>query len=797
MRLIKKINCGKPAWLALMVCLLALTFLAGAAAKPQRIINSDPARRLQGFDQQQEMKKNGPFKDLQWQFLGPTNVSGRCTDVAVLAPKGKNYTMFVATASGGLWKTDNEGTTWQPVFENGPSTAIGDVAVAPADSNIIWIGTGEANIFRSSQAGCGVYKSIDAGQTWQHMGLSDTYTIPRIIIHPKNPDIVYVAAAGHEWTSNSERGVFKTIDGGKNWQKILFISDQAGAIDLAMDPVDHETLYTAVWQRTRQKWNDPRNAPGFNQSGIYRSRDSGKTWQSINNGLPEAKFRGRIGIDIACSNSNVLYALVDNYEISRQPTPEELRNPYGVPSCGFIKGATVYRSQDKGDSWQQVSGLTPEMKKFMERHSNTYGWVFGQIRVDPGDANTVYIMGVPLSVSNDGGKTFRHLRGMHVDHHGLWIDPANPNYLVNANDGGVCVSYDGGKNWRRFTDNLPVCQFFNVNYDMASPFHVFGSMQDHGSFRGTVNLSRGRDRIPAVAFEYTPGGEGSNHAIDPTDPNLVYSASFYGMLNRSDISRTDAASEKTIVPVSYENEPRLRGQWLAPFIISSHNPNIIYHGMQFLFRSQDRGDTWEKISPDLTTNNRSEMGDIPYHTIFAIAESPLKYGLIYVGTDDGLVHVSRDGGKSWTEINKGLPSQKWISRLVASQYEMGTVYMTQNGKRDDDFTPYVWKSNDYGKTWQDIAKGIPVGPVNVIREDPKNSAGLYLGTDSGVFVSQDNGKSWQVLGGNLPAVYVHDLIIHPRDNIIVIATHGRGMWALDANPLNKQEEKEEEEYSLK
>jgi len=792
MRHIKKINCGKPDWLALTVCLLALTFLAGAAEKPQRIINSDPELRLKGYEQQLEMKKNSPYKDLKWQFLGPVNVSGRCTDVAVVTPKGKNYAIYAATASGGLWKTENEGTTWGPIFENGSSVAIGDVAMAPSDPNIIWIGTGEANIFRSSQAGCGVFKSADGGKTWQHMGLIDTYTVARIVIHPKDPNTVYVAASGHEWTQSSERGVYKTIDGGKTWQKVLFIDSETGAIDLTMDPSDSETLYAAVWQRTRQKWNDPRNGPNSGKSGIYRSSDGGRNWQPINNGLPAAKFRGRIGFDVSHSAPNVLYALVDNYEISRQPTAKELSDPYGVPSCGFIKGATVFRSDDRGDSWRQVSGLTPEMKKFMERHSNTYGWVFGQIRVDPSDAETVYILGVPLSVSNDGGKTFRHLDGMHADHHSLWIDPANPNYLVNANDGGIAVSYDRGKNWRCFTDNLPVCQFFNVNFDMASPFHVFGSMQDHGSFRGTVNLSRGRDRIPAVAFEYTPGGEGSNHAIDPTDPNRIYSASFYGMLSRSDISRPDWGPGKWIVPTTYENEPRLRGQWLAPFILSNHNPNIIYHGMQYLFRSLDRGDTWEKTSPDLTYNTRSEMGDIPYHTLFSISESPLKYGLIYAGSDDGRVHVSKDGGKNWQEITAGLPVQKWVSRLVASRYKLGTVYMTQNGKRDDDFTPYAWKSDDYGKTWQNIAGGIPLGPVNIIREDVRDPDTLYLGTDSAVFVSRDSGKSWHMLGGNLPTAYVHDLVIHPRENIIVIATHGRGMWALDADPLNKKKEEAEE-----
>lgn len=785
MSFMKKIRYSRRFGFTLGATLLLLALPIAVNAQKQ-ITNSDPELRLKGYQQQQEMKKNSPYKDMKWQFLGPVNVSGRCTDVAVVAPKGQNYTIYAATASAGLWRTVNEGTTWEPIFDNGPSVAIGDVALAPSDANIIWIGTGEANIFRSSQAGCGVYKSIDGGKTWQHMGLTDTYTIPRLIIHPKDPDTVYVAASGHEWTKNSERGVYKTSDGGKTWQKILFIDNETGAIDLAMDPGDSETLYAAVWQRTRPKWNDPRNGPQSGKSGIYRSRDGGRNWQPINQGLPAAKFRGRIGLDVSLSNPNTIYALVDNYEISRQPTAEDLQNPYGVPSCGFIKGATVYRSDDRGASWRQVSGQTPEMKKFMERHSNTYGWVFGQIRVDPNDAETVYILGVPLSVSNDGGKTFRHLDGMHVDHHGLWIDPANPDYLVNANDGGIAISYDRGKNWRCFTDNLPVCQFFNVNFDMANPFHVFGSMQDHGSFRGTVDLSRGRDRIPALAFEYTPGGEGSNHAIDPNDANLVYSAGFYGMLSRSDISRPDWGPEKWIVPTTYENEPRLRGQWLAPFILSSHNSNIIYHGMQYLFRSLDRGDTWEKISPDLTYNSKSALGDIPYQTLFSISESPLKYGLIYAGTDDGRAHISRDGGKTWMEISAGLPARKWVSRLVASSYKLGTVYMTQNGKRDDDFAPYVWRSDNFGRTWQNISSGIPLGPVNVIREDVRDPDTLYLGTDNAVFISRDRGQSWHILGGNLPALYVHDLVIQPRDNIIVIATHGRGMWALDADPLAKK-----------
>ena len=766
------------------LCLLTMVLLmiplqAKKAKTPKRIHSTDPALRIKWYDQHVEMRKNTPYKNMKWQHIGPTNISGRCTDIAVVTPRGQSYIIYVAAASGGVWKTVNEGTTWEPIFEQAPSASIGDLAVAPSNPDIVWIGTGEANIFRSSMAGCGIYKSTDAGQTWQHMGLTGTHTIPRIVIHPKNPDVVYVAASGHEWTHNPERGVYKTTDGGKTWEKILYINEETGAIDLVMHPSDPETLYAATWQRIRKKWNDPRNEPQYTGSGIHKTTDGGKTWKPINNGLPEAKFRGRIGIDLCLTKPDVLYALVDNYEIAREITDADQADTYGVPSSGFIKGATVYRSDDGGSSWNQTSGLTDQTKRFMERHSGTYGWVFGQIHVDPNDENTVYIMGVPLSVSNDGGKTFRSLWGMHVDHHGLWIDPKNSDYIINVNDGGIVISYDRGKTWRQFTHNLPVCQFFNIAYDMDTPFRVYGSMQDHGSYRGVVDISGGRSRIPAVEFERAPGGEGSSHAIDPTDPNIVYSAGFYGRITRSDLSKSGRERSKYILPRQFEGEPRLRGQWVAPFIISPHNPHYIYHGMQYLFHSRDRGDTWERISPDMTTNIQSELGDIPYQTIFSISESPLKYGLVYVGTDDGKVHVTKDGGKTWKEIMKGLPYRKWVSRIVASAFDMSTVYMTQNGKRDDDFAAYVWKSTDCGENWKDISANIPLGPVNVIREHPGNRNVLYVGTDIGVYVTSDGGKTWNVLGENLPSTFVHDLIIHPRDNILVIATHGRGMWAMD------------------
>ena len=791
MSLIRKSSMRKSVLLIAVLAVLAALPFAQQAKKPKVLQSTNPELRLKGFEEYKAMQAASKFKDLKWQFLGPTNVSGRVTDVAVVAPKGKNYTIYVATASGGVWKTENEGTTWAPIFENYVSAAVGDIALAPSNPQIIWAGTGEHNIFRSSQAGCGIFKSSDGGKTWAHMGLSDTNTIARIVVHPTNPDVLYVAAGGHEWTTNTDRGVYKTSDGGKTWDKVLYVNDQTGAYDLVMDPKASDTLYASMWQRTRKKWNDPRNFPDYAGSGIFKTIDGGKTWTPASAGLPEARFRGRIGLDICLTKPGVLYALVDNYEISRQPTAAELADSYGVPSSGYIKGATVYRSDDAGATWAQTSGLTPQQKSLMEGHSGTYGWVFGQIRVDPNDENTVYIMGVPISVSTDGGKTFTRFRGVPGgDHHALWIDPDNSNYLLNGFDQGVAVSYDKGKSWRSFREGIPVCQFFNINYDMGTPFKVYGSMQDHGSFRAPVDLSRGRDKIPAQKFEGAPGGEGSNHAIDPANPNIVYSAGFYGTISRSEYDKPGeypgSPFSKELLPVLYENEPRLRGQWLAPFVLSAHNPNIVYHGMQYVFRSLDRGDTWEKISPDLTTNDPATRGDIPYQTLFAISESPLKYGLIYAGTDDGRLWITKDGGQAWQETTAGLAPGKWMSRLVASAYNLGTVYLTQNGKRDDDFTPYVWKSTDYGRTWQDISKGIPVGPVNVIREDPVNENILYVGTDMGAYVTMDGGKSWMALGGNLATVYVHDLIIHPRDNVIVIATHGRGMWALDANAVNNK-----------
>jgi photosystem II stability/assembly factor-like uncharacterized protein len=466
-----------------------------------------------------------------------------------------------------------------------------------------------------------------------------------------------------------------------------------------------------------------------------------------------------------------------------QAPDESERDSYGRTRQSAIKGAEVYRSDDRGESWRKVS----ESNRYMSRLSATYGWVFGQIRVDPVDPDVVYVMGLALNVSRDGGKTFETLRGMHGDHHALWIDPDNPRYLVNGNDGGANVSYDGGRTWKLFTDGLPMVQFFNVACDMAEPFHVYGSIQDHGSRRAIVDLRRGRDKIPAQAWERAPGGEGSSHAIDSTDPNIVYSAGFYGSITRTDLGQPDEGRRGSrttrIVPRAGRGEPALRGQWIAPFVLSPHNPRILYHGMNFLFRSWDRGDVFEKISPDLTWNDPATTGDIPFHTIASIAESPQRFGVLWVGTDDGRAWLTRDGGQSWTDITRGLAPHRWVSRVEASRAAEGTVYLAQNGKRHDDFTPYLWKSTDHGANWTSIVANIPSGPINVVREDPKDPNILYVGTDLGVYATTDGGARWEALAKDLPTTFVHDLVVHPRDGILVAATHGRGMFALDVEPI--------------
>ncbi len=773
---------------------LAIACLSGvmlsAAAQPQNQAGAEYL--LEGYGTYRSMMSESPYRGIGWSYLGPTNVSGRATDIAV-ANTDAGRRVYAGYATSGVWATDDL-VTWRPVFDHEASTSIGDLAIAPSNPDIVWVGTGEANIFRASMPGVGVYKSTDAGRTWHHMGLTDTLTIGRIIIHPTDPDIVYVAASGHEYTDNEMRGVFKTTDGGITWEKVFYKSPRTGANDLVMDPRDPDVLYVAMWQRIRRKWSDPRVEPGYDEGGVFKTTDGGRTWTDASNGLVAPEFRGRIGIDISLSNPDTLYVLLDNYEIGRYPEPGS-RDAYGRPmpvDAGFIKGADVYRTDDGGANWRQTSRFDEETTNYLNRHSGTYGWVFSQIRVDPQNPEMIYTMGLGLNRSTDGGRTFSRLSGMHGDHHGMWIDPADPTVMYNVNDGGFYHSTDFGENWT-FAVSAGGAQFYNVTLDNSDPLWAYGSIQDHGSRRGQVDLSAGRDTIPAVEWEGAPGGEGSNHAIDPENPDVVYSHGFYGNFSRTDLGATPPEGARgrrgrgvatNITPDDPDEE--LRAQWMAPIIVSPHDNSVIFAGYQYIFKSENMGDDFVAISPDLTNNNPTEIGEnptaIPYQTIVALAESPVRQGVFYVGADDGRIHSSIDGTE-WVEITDRIPVRRWVSRIVPSEHDAGTVYITQRGREDDDFGVYMWKSTDYGQTFTSVAGNIPAGPVNVVREDPRDADVLYAGTDFGVFVTTDGGATWEVLGGNLPSAQVADLQFDSSDNVIVIATYGWGMWAFDANEV--------------
>ncbi len=747
--------------------------------------------KLHMYRSHEKMRDSSSFSALHWQFIGPSNISGRCTDVEGVVPRGKSYTIWVATASSGVWKSVNEGVTFNPVFEHQGTSTIGDLAIAPSDPDVVWVGTGEANIYRSSNPGCGIWKTTDGGISWEHKGLEETFTISRILVHPENPDIVYVASSGHEWTQNRERGLYKTINGGESWEKILFKGPESGVIDLVMDPRNPDIIYATTWQRTRLKWNDPRTFENHQNNGIWRTLDGGAHWKHLSTGLPPSKYMGRTGIDIARSDPDVVYAFVDDYQVAFKAEKGE-KDAYGRPKKDVIKGATLYRSDNAGTTWRQVSGLNDTTKKYMSGLSGTYGWVFGQVRVDPNDENRVYTLGIRINVSTDGGATFTPVKEkIHADQHGMWIDSGNSNYILAAHDGGISVSYDRGENWRNFVKELPLAQFYNVAYDMHEPFRVYGSIQDHHSFYSEVDLSPGRDRVQSTEWEYTLGAEGSTHAVDPGDNNTIFASLFYGKLARATVQGYPEDQE-WILPETFPEDPPFRGQWVAPTILSSHNTDIVYHGVQFVLKSADRGGTWKRISPDLTYNDPVKQGDISYQTISALDESVFNPDLLYAGTDDGRLWRTKNGGDTWEDIRKDPLPVRWVSRIVASMHDFGTLYVTQTGRRDDDAAVYVWRSRDFGDSWEDISANIPAGPVNVIREDPKKDSILYLGTDVGVYVSKNAGESWEVLG-DLPCTYVHDLAIHPRDNMIIIATHGRGMFVLDADPVNRAKETDQPE----
>lgn len=721
---------------------------------------------------------------LEWREIGPAIMGGRVADLAVVESNPAIF--YVATATGGLWRTTNHGTSWEPLFDDQPTSSLGDVTLAPSNPNIIWVGTGEPQNRQSSPWGNGVYRSVDGGKTWTHLGLADTRHIARIVVHPENPDIAYVAAVGHLWGPNAERGVFKTTDGGKTWAKVLYLDEHTGAIDLAMDPGDPNTVYAAMYQRRRTTF-------GFNggsqRSGLYRTLDGGATWKELTNGLPAGQ-KGRIGIDIYRRDGNIVYALV---EADRQGGFGQQQEQSERP-----RRSGLYRSLDRGETWEQ-RGTT-----------NNRPMYYSQVRVDPNDYNRIYQGGANLYSSDDGGKTYNDdaASEVHSDHHALWIDPANSNHLIMGSDGGVSVSFDRSKTWRMY-DNLSLAQFYEIGLDMRDPYMVCGGLQDNGSWCGP-SATRSARGILNPDWVNVGSGDGFFVRIDPNDPTIVFAESQNGNVNRVDLNTMERQSIRPLnrrdPPQPPEGQPGPPGQqnqyrwnWNTPIHISAHDPATIYAGGNYLLKSTDRGRTWREISPDLTKQiDRDKleiMGVLPsdsmlsrhdgistYGNLTTIGESPTNAQLIYVGTDDGNLQVTRDGGATWTDLTanvRGLPPRTYVTRVVASRFEEGTVFATFDGHYNDDYKPYVYASQDYGRTWRPIVAGLPDGwSVNVIIEHPRARNLLFVGNEIGAYASFDRGERWTRLP-NLPVVPVDDIKIHPRDHDLVLGTHGRGMWILD------------------
>jgi photosystem II stability/assembly factor-like uncharacterized protein len=718
------------------------------------------------------------LKSFTYRAIGPTRQSGRFVDFAV--PEQEPYTFYVATASGGLWKTMNNGITFEPIFDRENVISIGDVAVATTNPKIVWVGTGEANNSRSSYWGDGVYKSIDAGKTWKNMGLRQSHHIGRVIIHPKNPDIVYVAALGHLYSENPERGLYKTMDGGKTWNKVLDVvvsGRNIGVVDVAMDPSNPEILYAATCDRLRKPWTYMLGGPG---SGIYKTTDAGATWKKLAGGLP-AGILGRIGIAVYAKDSKILYACIENANkpgMSEEDRWQEILA--GKSSQGMVDGE-VFRSDDAGESWLKVS---PEKQSI----GGAPGYYYGQIIIDPNNDQVVHVLSASSWGTKDGGKTWqRRPLNLGGDDHALWIDPANSLHMLLGYDHGMGITYDGGKNWYH-PDQLPLAQFYAVGFDMSHPYNVAGGLQDNGSAMGP-STKRGGGPIRLEDWQQVGRGDGMYNVFDQNTNRFLYNESQFGPLQRVDLL---TGEQKRI---AYQNVNRdLRWNWCAPILVSPHNGDVIYHAGNVVVRSAYRGEIWEEISPDLTTNDPSKLptgkggdGNIQYCTITTIDESPLEAGVLWAGTDDGNVWVTRDSGKNWTKLNDRISGNPgyWVSRVSSSAVNPGAAYVSYTGYRHDDFRPFVYKTTDYGQTWTSIAGNLPEEPVNVIREDPKNPDLLFVGTDLAVYVSIDGGRTWNKLKANMPTQPVHDLQIHPRENDLIVATHGRGIFIVDIAPLRE------------
>jgi len=687
--------------------------------------------------------------------IGPAGMSGRVA--AIDAVEADPDVVYVGAASGGVWKSTNGGLTWEPLFDDQPVASIGAIAVFQPNPDIVWVGTGEGNPRNSVSVGNGVYRSLDGGKTWAHLGLEKTERIYRIVVHPTDPGIVWVAALGQAWGENPERGVFKTEDGGKTWQRVLYIDEKTGASDLVIDPRNPNKLYASMWQYRRWPWFFKSGGPG---SGLHVTHDGGRTWKKLTeeDGLPKGEL-GRIGLAVSRSHPEVVYAMVEAGK------------------------SALLRSADGGASWQTVN---------QRWDVNPRPFYFGDIRVDPAQPNRVFSLDYEVRVSEDGGKSFRSLvtwAQIHGDHHALWISPGNPERMYIGNDGGVAISHDGGRT-SAFAANLPLAQYYHVAVDMETPYNIYGGLQDNGSWRGP-SATWQHGGIRNDLWMEVGGGDGFEVLPDPADAMAGYSMSQGGFLARYDLRRAELRMIRPNAPDGVE----LRFNWNAGLAVDPFEPATLYYGSQFLHKSADRGESWTIVSPDLTSNNpewqkQEESGGVTldvtaaenHTTIVAIAPSPLERGVLWVGTDDGRIQLTRDGGKTWTSVEKnvpGVPDNTWVPHIRPSKFKAGGAFAVFDNHRRSDWIPYVYRTDDFGKTWRSLATRDLRGYALSIDQDPVKEDLLFLGTEFGLWVSLDGGRKWMKWTHGLPTVSVMDLVIHPREHDLVIATHGRALYVID------------------
>ena len=688
---------------------------------------------------------------MEWRLIGPFR-GGRV--LAVTGVPSEPNTYYFGAVAGGVWKTTDGGVTWDPLFEKQTTSSIGAIAVSESDPSVIYVGTGEACIRGNISFGDGVYKSVDAGKTWTNVGLRDTRHIGAILVHPTNPDIVYVAALGHTYGPSTERGIFRTRDGGKSWEKVLYLDDRTGGVDVVFDPHSPHVLFAAMWEGYRTPWT---LNSGGQKDGLYRSNDDGSTWKRVEGvGMPKGPL-GKIGVTVS-ADPNVVYALIE------------------------AKKGGLYRSDDGGTNWSLVN----DDHRFTQR-----AWYFTHIWADSKNSGTVYIANTGLFRSTDGGKSFDRINAPHGDHHALWIDPQNPKRMINGNDGGATISTDGGETWTTQM-NQPTAQFYHVVADNDFPYHVYGTQQDNSSVGIATRSDRGV--IDRGDWDQIGGGESGYVAVDPRDSNIAYAGSYFGYVTRFD-RRTNQAQNIQQWPLDPDGynaaSQKYRYTWTMPIVISPNDANTLYQSAQVLFRSNDGGHSWQTISPDLTRNDKSKQQDSGgpitkdqasveyYDVIFTVAESPKQKGVIWAGTDDGLIQVTRDDGKTWSNVTpKAVPEWSAISLIEASPFDAGTAYAAVDAHRLDNFKPYISKTSDFGKSWTSIVSGLPDGSyVHAVREDPKRKGLLYAGTETGIWISFDDGGHWQSLQLNLPTTPVHDMTVHEND--LIVATHGRSFWVLD------------------